>query len=156
MSEESLSKEEKLNLEVLEIWMKCWNIPGLGMEKMVDEIYAEKYEVYTPLQNMYFVKIGKSKRRWKMVELSLEKLFKTCRMEIVWKMVKNNNIALEAKTHFTMVKGEEKRGGFAAFLTFEDGKIIRDHTYMRDARPLDSKSKNQKNICRGNSQFIYY
>ena len=64
-------------------------------------------------------------------------------MEIVWKMVKNNTIALEAKTHLTMINGEERHRGFAAFLTFEAGKIIRDHTYMRDARPLGSKSKNQ-------------
>jgi len=38
MFKDNLSSEKKLNLEVLEIWVKCWNVPGLGMEKMIDEI----------------------------------------------------------------------------------------------------------------------
>ena len=143
MNEETLSEEEKLNLEVLETWVKCWNIPGLGMEKMVDELYAEKCEVYTPLQDTYFVEMGKSKRRWRRLELSLEKIYKKRRMEIVWKMVKDNVIVIETKTHLTMSNGEERHRGFAAFLTFENGKIIRDHTYMRDANPVTTASKNQ-------------
>lgn len=138
---ESLSEEEKLNLEVLDTWVKCWNIPGLGAEKMVDELYAENCEVYTPLQDMYYVKMGKSKRSWKRAELSLEKLYEMRRMEIVWKMVKDNAIVIEAKTHFILKNGEERHKGFAAILTFENGKIIRDHTYMRDVRPRTSATQ---------------
>ena len=140
---ESLSEEAKLNLEVLETWVKCWNIPGLGIEKMVDELYAEKCEVYTPLQDIYYVKMGKSKRRWKMVEVSIDKLYKMRKMDIVWKIAKDDTIVLEAKTHFVMNNGEEIHRGFAAILTFENGRIIRDHTYMRDANPLTSKTKSQ-------------
>jgi hypothetical protein len=69
-------------LEVFETWVKCWNIPGLG---------AENCEVYTLLQDIYYVKMGKSKRRWRAVELSIEKLYKMCKMDIVWKIVKDNN-----------------------------------------------------------------
>ena len=143
MIKESLTEEEKLNLDVLETWVECWNIPGLGAEKMVDDLYAEECEVYTPLRDMYYVKMGKSKRRWRAVELSIEKLYKTRKMEIVWKMVKDNTVVLEAKTHFVIVNGEERHRGFAAILTFENGKIVRDHAYMRDANPLTSKTKNQ-------------
>lgn len=123
--------------------MKCWNIPGLGAEKMVDELHAEKCEVYEPLQDIYYVKMGKSKRRWRAVELSIETLYKMRKMDIVWKIVKDNTIVLEAKTHFIMVNGEEKHRGIAAILTFEKGKIVRDHTLMRDENPLTTKTKSQ-------------
>lgn len=143
MIKEVLTEEEKINLEVFETWVKCWNIPGLGAEKMVDELYAENCEVYTPLQDIYHVKMGKSKRRWRTLEISLEKLYKMRKMDVVWKIVKDNTIVLEAKTHFIMINGEERHRGFAAILTFENGKIIRDHTYMRDPNPLTSKTKTQ-------------
>ena len=143
MNEETLSEEEKLNLEVLETWVNCWNIPGLGMEKMVDELYADNCEIYTPLQDAYFVKMGKSKKRWKRLELSLEKLYEKRQMEILWNMAKDNVVVFEARVHFFTKTGKENQQRFAAILTFENGKIIRDHTYMRDPIKIKPKSNTQ-------------
>jgi len=113
------------------------------MAKMVDEIYADEFEVFTPLQDIYFVKMRKSKKRWRSVELSTEKSYKMRRMDIVWKIAKDNIIALEAKVSATMINGEIRNRWFAAFLTFENGKIVIDHTYMKDPEPITSMSKNQ-------------
>jgi hypothetical protein len=68
---------------------------------------------------------------------------KMCKIDIVWKIVKGNTIILEAKTYFIIINGEERHRGFVAILTFENGKIIRDHTYLRDVYPLTSKTKSQ-------------
>jgi len=85
--------------------------------------------------------MGRSKKRWKSVELAIEKLYKMRRMNIIWKMVKDDIIVLEAKTHFIKKNGEETHRGFAAFLTFKNGKIIKDHTYMKDPEPVATTSE---------------
>lgn len=64
-------------------------------------------------------------------------------MEIVWKMAKDKVIVVETKTRALRVDGKVRHRGFAAILTFENGKIIRDHTHMKDAQPLSSTSENQ-------------
>jgi ketosteroid isomerase-like protein len=124
-----LTDIEKRNLEVVKEWAKAWNTHGLAA-RMVDEIYADSCEVFTPIQNIYYVKIGQSKENWKNVELAVEKMFKKREMRLLQTLAKGDTVAVEAEITMTPVQGETIKSWFAAFLTFKDGRIIKDHTYM--------------------------
>lgn len=130
MSELELTDEEKRNLEVIKEWAHCWNTPGLAA-RLVDEIYADDCEVFTPLQNMYHAKMGKSKKSWRRLELEVEKLYKKREMRIVSTMSRGDTVALEAAITIITAKGRMIEGWFAAFLKFKDGRIFEDHTYMK-------------------------
>ena len=129
------NENDKHILKLVEEWARCWNTPGLA-ERMVDEIYADSTEVFTPLQKAYYVKKGKSKENWKNVELEAEKLYQKRQMKIVKSVVSGNTVALEAATTFKFIDGNTTSGWFAAFLEFDkDGKVISDHTYMPGPPP---------------------
>ena len=130
MSNDKLTDQEKLNLEKLKEWEHCWTTRGLAA-KLVDEIYADSPEVFTPIQNTYYAKKGKSKENWRNVELEAEKLYQKREMKIVNKVVSGNTIAMEILATTTSHKGNAHEEWFGVFLTFdENGRIISDHSYM--------------------------
>ena len=122
--------EEKHNLAVLNEWVRCWNTPGLA-GKMVDDLYANTCEVFTPLQSRYWSLIGESKQDWRDVEIAYDKAIESREMTLLNKIVKGNMIGVEVKTLITSKTGERFDTGFMAFLWFENGRIVRDHTYQR-------------------------
>jgi len=129
MSNQSLTDEERRNLEVVEEWMRCWNTKGM-MAKMVDEIYADPAEVFTPIQSKYYSKKDGNKDAWRKLELLLEKLIQKREMRLVTTVAKGNMVILEAIAATTTL-GRTVERWTAAFLTFDDdGKVVSDHTYM--------------------------
>jgi ketosteroid isomerase-like protein len=134
MSSVKLTDEEKRNLEIVKEWTKLYSTYG-SVSRMVDEVYADMCEVLTPLQGIYFARLGKSKENWRTLEIEIEKLFKKRHMEVVSAHASGNTVALEAKVTMTTVDGKTYKDWFAAFLTFENGRIIKDHTYMNDSLP---------------------
>jgi len=136
MSNEKYTDEEKRNLEVVKEWARCWSTPGLA-ERMVDDIYSDSCEVFTPLQNLYYAKIGKSKKKWKRIEIRAEEVYKKREMQIVTMVPKGNIVALEVKIKTITKDGEIREEWFGVFLTIENGRIIIDHTYMEDPLPLN-------------------
>jgi len=136
MSSAKLTDEEKRNLEVVKNWAKLYSTYG-SASRLVDETYTDTCEVLTPLQGIYFARSGKSKENWRTLEIEIEKLFKKRHMEVVSAFPRGNTVALEAKVTMTTPDGKTYKDWFAAFLTFENGRIIKDHTYMNDNFPRD-------------------
>jgi predicted SnoaL-like aldol condensation-catalyzing enzyme len=135
MSQENYTDEEKRNLKLIEPWARSWTTHGLAI-KMVDEIYANSTEVFTPLQKCYYVKKGGSKENWRQVELEAEKSYKKREMRIVNTMARGDTVALEVATTVITHDGKEHHSWFAAFLTFDkDGRVVTDHTYMTGPAP---------------------
>jgi len=134
MSNDKLTEEEKRNLEVIKDWAHYWTTRGLA-SKMVDEIYADSPEIFTPLQKFYYVKKGKSKENWRNLELEAEKVQKR-EIRIVNQVVRGNTVALELVTTIITPKGSIREEWSAVFLTFDkDGRIISDHSYMPGPPP---------------------
>ncbi len=129
-SGDEYTDEEKRNLAVLREWIRCWNTPGLA-GKMVDDLYAETCEVLTPLQSLSWSLIGESKQDWRDVEIAYDDAVRHREMTLLNKIVKGNVIAVEVRTVITSKTGETFDTGFMAFLWFENGRIVRDHTYQR-------------------------
>ncbi|MFB0559628.1 MAG: nuclear transport factor 2 family protein [Candidatus Lokiarchaeia archaeon] len=130
-NKKTLTDEEKRNLDVVKEWAKTWSTHGAAT-RMVDEIYADSCEVFTPLQNIHYVKKGQSKENWKNVEIAVEKIFEKREMRLLQTLARGDTVAVEAEITLTPVQGETIKSWFAAFLTLKDGRIIKDHTYMRD------------------------
>lgn len=129
MSVKSLTSEEMRNLEVVDEWLRCWNTKGM-MVKMVDEIYADSVEVFTPIQNKYYVRKNGSKQLWRKLEILLEKLIYKREMRIVKAIAKDNMVVFEAIVSTTTLAGSSERW-ISAFLTFDEkGRVICDHTYI--------------------------
>jgi ketosteroid isomerase-like protein len=123
-----LTVEEKRNLEVVKEWAKAWDTDAA---RMVDEIYADATEVFTPLQNIYWVRQGKSKEYFRTVEVEELKRFKSRKMKFVTMIARGDTVALEVTVTRITKQGESSEGWAAAFLKFnEDGKIVSDHTFM--------------------------
>jgi len=130
MPNEKLTDEEKRNLEIVREWANLYSTYGLT-SRLIDKIYADTCEVFVPLQGVYYARLRKSKENWKTLEVEIEKLFKKRHMEVVSTLARDNKVALEAKVTMTTVNGKTYETRFAAFLMFKDGRIIKDHTYMR-------------------------
>jgi len=129
-----LTAEEKRNLEVVKEWAKAWDTDAAA--RMVDEIYADTTEVFTPLQNVYWVRRGKSKENFRTVEVEEQKRFKSRKMNFVTAVARGDTVAVEVAVTRTTKQGESREEWSAAFLKFDkDGKIVSDHTFMAGPRP---------------------
>lgn len=134
MSQDDLTDEEKRTLASLEPWKDAWNTHGKA-QKLVDEIYADSAEVFTPLQGVYHAKRGGSKENWRKLEIELEKIWEKREQRIVNTVVQGNRVAIECEVEMHRIDGKVTKGWYAAFLTFdEDGRLTCDHTYMEGPR----------------------
>lgn len=144
MSPVKLTAQERRNVELLKSWIKAW-VNDTG--RMVDEIYADSAEVFGPMQNIYFLKRGKDKGNWRAVEAANRNLYLKRKTRFGTIVAKGDTVAVEVATTDTDLKGRIREGWFAAFLTFDkNGKIITDHTYMKDMErsPDPAKAKDPK------------
>jgi hypothetical protein len=139
MSPVKLTAKERRNVELLKSWIKAW-VNDTG--RMVDEIYADSAEVFGPMQNIYFLKRGKDKGNWRAVEAANRNLYLKRKTRFGTIVAKGDTVAVEVATTDTDLKGRVREGWFAAFLTFDkNGKIITDHTYMRDMERTPDPAK---------------
>ena len=144
MSIEELTTQEKRNVERVKEWARAWETDA---GRMVDEIYADSSEVFGPLQNIYFLRRGKSKANWRTLEVAIQALYQTRKMRFHTIVAKGDTVAMEVAVTETNLKGRTREGWFAAFLTFDkDGRIVTDHTYMlhMELTPDPEKAKDPK------------
>jgi hypothetical protein len=128
-----LTAEEKRNLKVVKEWAKTYNTDAA---QMVDEIYADTTEVFTPLQNVYWVRRGKSKENFRTVEVEERKRYKSRKMNFVTAVARGDTVAVEVAVIRTTKEGESRAEWAAAFLKFDKhGKIVSDHTFLVGPRP---------------------
>jgi ketosteroid isomerase-like protein len=139
MSTEELIAQERRNVELVKKWIKAWETDA---GRMVDEIYADSAEVFGPMQNIYFLKRGKSKENWRAVEVANQNLYLERKTRFGTIVAKGDTVVVEVATTETNLKGRVREGWFAAFLTFDkNGKIITDHTYMMDMERTPDPAK---------------
>ena len=135
MSRDDYTEEEKRNLKLFEQWVDAGNTQGLTA-KVIDEMYADSCEVFTPLQKAYYVRRGKSKADWKTVEMVSEQMYKKREMRIVNIVAKGDTVALEAIITYTTHDGNKYDNCCAVFLIFDkDGRIVSDHNYIYAPSP---------------------
>lgn len=136
MSKENYTEEEKRTLAAVEPWRVAWNTHGEA-SKLVDEIYADNCEVFTPFQRVYHAKMGQSKENWRNLEIENEKVWKKRTQTIVNCIVQGNRVAMELELDMERIDGKVSKGWYAAFLTFDkDGRVTCDHTYL-DLPPFE-------------------
>jgi len=123
-ADQNLTAEEKRNLEAVKGWAEAWE---KDVGRMVDEFYAERPEIYIPIQKWYWVKRGQSKDAWRTAEVEERKLELQVHpdadvgMKFESIVVQGNTVAILMET-----------GRAAVFLDFdENGKIQRDHSFFR-------------------------
>lgn len=145
MSTQRLTATEKRNIELLKEWAKSWETDAA---RMVDEVYADSAEVFGPMQNIYFLRRGKSKQNWRAVEVANQHLYQSRKMHFGTIVAKGDTVAVEVQTTETNLKGRTRQAWFAAFLTFDkDGRIITDHTYVLNMeRTPDPEKAHDPNI----------
>ncbi len=136
MPDEALTELERRNLTLVDEWATSWNQPGGSSEKLVNQLYADATEVRGPLQANVGLKRGESKAGFLAVEQAAANAMKKRTMIFRQKLARGNTVAVEVEVPYTMTDGREGTDWFAAFLTFDDeGRIVCDHTFMRD-RPF--------------------
>jgi len=148
MQSESLTKQEKGNLEIVKKWEESWNTKGQWM-KIVDEIYADTVDIFRPLENIYLARRGRSKKNWRAFEEVLENFLEKRELRTANILARGATVAQEATATFTAPGGITFDISFASFLTFDDdGRIISEHTYMPttsvDQLPPDIKQAFEK------------
>jgi hypothetical protein len=127
-SKEVLTAEEERNLKLVKEWAESWRKDA---GRMVDQIYADKPEVFLPQQGLFMTRAGKSKADWKAVEVANQNLYKARKMELLTVIPRGNVVAVEVLTTETNLIDRTDQRRFAAFLTFgKDGRVVSDHTYM--------------------------
>ena len=134
MPDENLTEIEKRNLKLTDEWAAAWNIPGRGSEYLVNELYADSVEVFSPIQSPHLItKKGESKDRLVKIESFAENLMEKRNIIFHHKIARGNTVAIEAEIPYKNKNGKEGTEWFAGFLTFDDnGKIHIDHTFIRN------------------------
>ena len=136
MSDENLTKLERRNLKLVDEWAATWNQPGGSSDRLVNHIYADATEVRAPLQPNVLLRSGESKAGFLATEQAAANAMRERKMIFHQSVARGNTVAVEVEVPYTMTDGREGTDWFAAFLTFDDdGRILRDHTFMRD-RPF--------------------
>ena len=123
------STQEQRNLEIVHRWQELYNTPGM-VDQIIDELYADECEVLAPLYRMYFVRRGQSKELWRRFEKEVEKGLESRQTEIKSIVAQSDMVALEAVVRMKTKDGKKYKSAISAFLTFENDRIVTDHTYM--------------------------
>lgn len=115
--------EEERKLETVKRWMHCYNT---DVRNMIHECYAENAEVH----DMGYM-VMKDHPRFLAVEEAVLRVAPNRQVRVERTFAKDNVVVVEA-TLFGKDKdtGEAWEMPWCAVLTFKDGKIITDRTYM--------------------------
>ncbi len=115
--------EEERNLEAVKHWMHFYNT---DVKRMIQECYAENAKVH----DMGYM-VMKDHPRFLAVEEAVLRVAPSRQARIEHTLAKDNVVVVEA-TLFGKDKdsGEAWEMPWCAVLTFKDGKIITDRTYM--------------------------
>jgi ketosteroid isomerase-like protein len=121
-----VSESEKRNLEVVKLWAETYNN---DVDRMVNECYAENCKV----SSMFGGAIIEGRPRFLKLEQRVVKVAPRRNIRLEWTHAVGNVVVVEA-TLFDPDQGDEWRSPFCAILTFKDGCIVEDRTYLDDTR----------------------
>ena len=121
-----MSELEKCNLEVVKLWAETYNN---DVDRMVNECYAENCEV----SSMFGGAIIEGRPRFLKLEQRVVKVAPRRNIRLDRTHAVGNVVVVEA-TLFDPDQGDEWLSPFCAILTFKDGRIVEDRTYLDDTR----------------------
>ena len=130
VAELPLTGTEQRNLSGLEAYCAAWSLPGGSVLQGVDEVYGDRPRVMLALQGVTASPASDSKEAWRRSEAEVESRY-PCRA-VLMAAVHPSDGTIAAEGRMALEDHEGRRTGwpFAVFLTFEDGRIVVDHTYM--------------------------
>ena len=117
---------EKRNLEVVKRWAETYNH---DVERFVPECYAENCSAASMLSG---AKI-EGRSRFLKLERRVLKVAPRRKIRLEHTHAAGDVVVVEA-TLFDPDKGDEWQSPFCAVLTFKDGKIVEDRTYLDETR----------------------
>ena len=117
---------EKRNLEVVKHWAETYNH---DVERFVPDCYAENCSAASMLSG---AKI-EGRSRFLKLERRVLNLAPRRNIRIDHTHAAGDVVVVEA-TLFDPDQGDEWRSPFCAILTFKDGRIVEDRTYLDDTR----------------------
>jgi len=117
---------EKRNLEVVKLWAETYNN---DVDRMVNECYAENCRV----SSIFGGAIIEGRLRFLKLERRVVKVAPRRNIRIERTHAVGDVVVVEA-TLFDPDQGDEWRSPFCAILTFKDGRIVEDRTYLDDTR----------------------
>ena len=121
-----MSESEKRNLEVVKLWAETYNN---DVDRMVNECYAENCKV----SSMFGGAIIEGRPRFLKLEQRVVKVAPRRNIRLERTHAVGNVVVVEA-TLFDPDQGDEWQSPFCAILTFKDGRIVEDRTYLDDTR----------------------
>ena len=121
-----MSELEKRNLEVVKLWVETYNN---DVDRMVNECYAENCKV----SSMFGGATIEGRPRFLKLERRVVNVAPRRNIRIERTHAVGNVVVVEA-TLFDPDQGDEWLSPFCAILTFEDGRIVEDRTYLDDTR----------------------
>ena len=121
-----MSELEKRNLEVVKLWAETYNN---DVDRMVNECYAENCKV----SSMFGGAIIEGRPRFLKLEQRVVKVAPRRNIRLERTHAVGNVVVVEA-TLFDPDQGDEWQSPFCAILTFKDGRIVEDRTYLDDTR----------------------
>jgi limonene-1,2-epoxide hydrolase len=121
-----VSESEKRNLEVVKLWAETYNN---DVDRMVNECYAENCKV----SSMFGGAIIEGRPRFLKLEQRVVKVAPRRNIRLERTHAVGNVVVVEA-TLFDPDQGDQWQSPFCAILTFKDGRIVEDRTYLDDTR----------------------
>lgn len=121
-----MSESEKRNLEVVKLWAETYNN---DVDRMVNECYAENCKV----SSMFGGAIIEGRPRFLKLEQRVVKVAPRRNIRLERTHAVGNVVVVEA-TLFDPDQGDQWQSPFCAILTFKDGRIVEDRTYLDDTR----------------------
>ena len=121
-----MSESEKRNLEVVKLWAETYNN---DVDRMVNECYAENCKV----SSMFGGAIIEGRPRFLKLEQRVVKVAPRRNIRLKRTHAVGNVVVVEA-TLFDPDQGDQWQSPFCAILTFKDGRIVEDRTYLDDTR----------------------
>ena len=121
-----MSESEKRNLEVVKLWAETYNN---DVDRMVNECYAENCKV----SSMFGGAIIEGRPRFLKLEQRVVKVAPRRNIRLERTHAVGNVVVVEAVL-FDPDQGDEWQSPFCAILTFKDGRIVEDRTYLDDTR----------------------
>jgi ketosteroid isomerase-like protein len=121
-----MAESEARNLEVVKHWAETYNN---DVERMVSECYAENCRVSSIFGGVTI----EGHPRFQKLEQRVLKAAPRRKIRVEHTHAAGNVVVVEA-TLFDPDQGDDWKSPFCAVLTFKDGKIVEDRTYMDETR----------------------
>ena len=121
-----MSEVEKHNLEVVKRWTETYND---DIAALVTEVYAENCRVSSVLGGA----VVEGRARFRKLEERVLKVAPRRRIRVDRTHAVGDVVVVEA-TLLDPDRGDDWKSPFCAILTFKDGKVVEDRTYMDETR----------------------